>query len=119
MATTTLQRRQGLSRGQWLGGGIALIVLVIIAALAINSRSSSSATSTVATNTVGRGEIVASVAGSGTVAAAQALDLSFQTSGMVTQVLVHEGDLVKANQPLAQLDTRDLELQVASAQATL
>jgi len=119
MATTTLQRRQGLSRGQWLGGGIALIVLVIIAALAINSRSSSSATSTIATTTVGRGEIVANVAGSGTVAAAQALDLSFQTSGTVTQVLVHEGDSVTAGQTLAQIDTRDLELQVASAQAAL
>jgi len=32
---------------------------------------------------------------------------------------VKEGDLVRANQPLAQLDTRDLELQVASAQAAL
>jgi HlyD family secretion protein len=119
MATTTLQRRQGLSRGQWLGGGFALIVLVIIAALAINGRSSSSTTPTVATTTVARGGVVASVAGSGTVASAQALDLSFQASGTVTQVLVKEGDLVKANQPLAQLDTRDLELQVASAQATL
>jgi len=119
MATTTLQRRQGLSRGQWLGGGIALIVLVIIAALAINSRSSSSAISTVATTTVGRGAILASVGGSGTVAAAQALDLSFQTSGTVTHVLIKEGDNVTAGQTLAQLDTRDLELQVANAQAAL
>jgi HlyD family secretion protein len=119
MATTTLQRRQGLSRGQWLGGGIALIVIVIIAALAINSRSSSSAISTVATTTVGRGAILASVGGSGTVAAAQALDLSFQTSGTVTHVLIKEGDNVTAGQTLAQLDTRDLELQVANAQAAL
>src|SRR6266511_5662365 len=119
MATTTLQRRQGVSRGTWLGGGIALIVLVIIAALVLNGRANSSAAPTVATTTVTRGSVVATVAGSGTVAPAQALDLSFQTSGTVTQVLVKEGDLVKANQPLAHLDTRDLELQVASAQATL
>src|SRR6266498_2964550 len=119
MATTTLQRRQGLSRGTWLGGGIALIVLVIIAALVLNGRANSSAAPTVATTTVTRGSVVATVAGSGTVAPAQALDLSFQTSGTVTQVLVKDGDLVKANQPLAQLDTRDLELQVASAQTAL
>jgi HlyD family secretion protein len=119
MATTTLQRRQGLSRGQWLGGGIALIVLVIIAALTINSFGSSSATPTVATTTIARGGIVASVAGSGTVAAAQALDLSFQTSGTVTQVLVGEGDTVAAGQTLAQLDTRALQLDVDSAQAAL
>jgi HlyD family secretion protein len=119
MATTTLPRRQGISRGRWIGAGIVLIIIVIIAALALNSRSSSSTTPTVATTTASRGNIVASVAGSGAIAAAQSLDLAFQSSGSVTRVLVKEGDSVTAGQPLAQLDTRDLELQVASAQAQL
>ena len=72
-----------------------------------------------ATTTVASGKMVASVAGSGRVAAAQSLDLAFQASGSVTQVLVKEGDSVTAGQPLAQLDTRDWQLQVASAQAAL
>ena len=119
MATATLPRRQGISRGRWLGAGIFLIVLVIIAAVAISSRRSSASTPTVATSTITSGNVVASIAGSGSVAAAQSLDLPFQASGSVTQVLVKEGDSVTAGQPLAQLDTRDLQLQVASAQAAL
>ncbi|MFN8503655.1 efflux RND transporter periplasmic adaptor subunit [Kouleothrix sp.] len=119
MATTTLPNRQGLSRGKWLGGGIALIVLGIIAALVINSMRSSSTTSTVATSKVTRGTIVATVDGSGTIAAAQSLDLGFATTGTVKTVLVNEGDTVKAGQALAQLDDADLQLQVASAQAAL
>lgn len=120
MATTILpQRRAGIIRGRWMWIGIGAIVIAIIAALLLTSTSSSSSAPAVSTTTVSTGNVVASVVGSGTVAAAQSLDLTFQSSGSVTQVLVKEGDLVKANQPLAQLDTRDLELQVASAQAAL
>ncbi|MBK9709858.1 MAG: efflux RND transporter periplasmic adaptor subunit [Kouleothrix sp.] len=120
MATTTLpQRRAGLSRARWIWVGVAAIVLAIAAALFLTRTSSSAAAPSVATTTVASGSVVASVAGSGTVAAAQSLDLAFQAGGSVAQVLVKEGDLVKASQPLAQLDTRDLELQVASAQAAL
>ena len=120
MATTTLsRRRQGISRTRWLWIGSAAIVLAIIVALLLTRTSSSSSAPTISTTTVTSGSIVASVAGSGTVAAAQSLDLTFPTSGSVTHVLVKEGDLVRANQPLAQLDARDLELQVASAQAAL
>jgi HlyD family secretion protein len=117
MATATLPRRQGISRGRWLGAGIFLIVLVIIAAVLLTRPGSSSSTLTIATTPVTSGSVVASIAGSGSVAAAQSLDLLFQASGSVTHVLVKEGDSVIAGQPLAQLDTRDLELQLASAQA--
>src|ERR1700712_3375703 len=119
MATATLPRRQGITRGRWLGAGIFLIILVIIAALAINSRRTSSTTVTVATTAVTSGSVVASIAGSGSVAAGQALGLPFQARGRVTPVREKKGDPVPAAQPLAQLDTRDLQLQVASAQAAL
>src|SRR4051812_16884768 len=120
MATSTLpQRRAGISRGRWIWIGIGAIVIAIIIAVLLTRTSSSSSTPAVSTTTVASGNIVATVDGSGTVAAAQSLDLTFQTTGSVTQVLVKEGDLVKTDQPLAQLDTRDLELQVASAQAAL
>ena len=45
--------------------------------------------------------------------------LAFASSGTVTEVLVKEGDLVQAGQPLAHLDDRDLQLQISSAQASL
>jgi HlyD family secretion protein len=120
MATTTLpQRRAGISHGRWIWIGIGAIIIAIIAGLLLTSIGSSSSAPVISTTTVSTGSVVASVAGSGTVAAAQSLDLTFQTTGSVTQVLVKEGDLVKAGQPLAQIDPRDLELQVASAQAQL
>ncbi|MEO7913705.1 MAG: biotin/lipoyl-binding protein, partial [Roseiflexaceae bacterium] len=118
MATTTLpQRRTGFTRGRWLWIGSAVIVLAIIGALLLTRTTSSASTITIATTTVASGSLVASIAGSGSIAAAQSLDLPFQASGNVTEVLVKEGDTVTAGQPLAQLDTRDLALQVASAQA--
>jgi HlyD family secretion protein len=120
MATTTLTgHRTGTRRKRWIGAGIAVIVIGLIVALVINRTSSRSSTTTVSTTTVARGNVIAAVAGSGSIAAAQTLDLAFQTSGSITQVLVKEGDSVTAGQPLAQLDTRDLELQIASAQAAL
>jgi HlyD family secretion protein len=120
MATTTIpQQRAGSNRGRWIWAGLALIVLAIAAALLLTRTSSSSSTPTISTTTVTPGNIVATVDGSGTIAAAQSLDLTFQTSGTVTQVLVKEGDSVQAGQVLAQLDDRDLQVQLASAQAAL
>jgi HlyD family secretion protein len=120
MATTTFpQQRAGTKRGRWIAGGIVAIVIAIIAAVLLSTRQSRSAAQSVATTPVTRGSIIASVAGSGTVAAAQSLDLPFQTSGTVAEVLVKEGDSVKAGQVLARLDDRDLQLQVANAQASL
>ena len=51
--------------------------------------------------------------------AEQSLNLAFQTSGTVTEVLVKEGDTVQAGQALARLDDRNLQLQVASARSGL
>ncbi len=122
MATpTTLHRsRSGLS-GRWLAGGIALIVVAIVAALllggAIKRPTPISAAS--ATVAVQRGNIVSTVPGSGSIAAQQNLDLGFQSTGTVTEVLVKEGDSVVAGQVLARLDDRQLVLQVTNAEAAL
>lgn len=45
--------------------------------------------------------------------------LRFEVSGTVAEVLVAEGDSVAAGDPLARLDTGDLELAVAQARAAL
>ena len=71
------------------------------------------------TTTVTRGSITSTVSGSGSISAASTVDLAFQTSGVVAQILVEAGDSVTEGQALAILDTRDLALQVASAQAAL
>jgi len=46
-------------------------------------------------------------------------DLAFRTSGRVTQVLVAEGDQVKAGQPLVKLQDTELKAALAQAQADL
>lgn len=117
---TTLPKAVGVTRGRWLIAGIAVIVVAIIAAVAINTVAQGTATnSQVATTAVSRKTIVAVTSGSGTIAASQSLDMPFATSGTVAQVLVAEGDRVTQGQALARLDTRDLELQLADANTQL
>src|SRR5689334_8787651 len=47
------------------------------------------------------------------------VELNFDGSGRVAEVLVQEGAAVAAGAPLARLDTRDLELGIAQAEAEL
>jgi HlyD family secretion protein len=47
------------------------------------------------------------------------VELNFTSSGEVAELMVAEGDEVSAGAALARLDTRDLELRVAQAQANL
>jgi HlyD family secretion protein len=55
----------------------------------------------------------------GYVTPVRAADLAFRTGGRVVQVMVKEGDLVKAGQPLVKLQDADLKAALAQAQADL
>jgi HlyD family secretion protein len=55
----------------------------------------------------------------GTIRPARLSDLQFATGGTVAEVLVAEGDGVAADAPLARLDTRDLQIAVSRARASL
>ncbi|MGQ9684169.1 MAG: efflux RND transporter periplasmic adaptor subunit [Anaerolineae bacterium] len=68
---------------------------------------------------VKRGPLVATVSTAGTVERPSTVNLVFQASGQVQQVLAHEGEAVQAGQVIASLDTSDAELQVAIAEANL
>ncbi|MEM7331102.1 MAG: HlyD family efflux transporter periplasmic adaptor subunit [Chloroflexota bacterium] len=46
-------------------------------------------------------------------------DLSFQTGGVVTEILVSEGDIVSAGDPLVRLESTDFEISLQQAQARL
>jgi HlyD family secretion protein len=119
MASTSIPRRRSGLSGRWLIGGIALIIVAIAAALVFNGVGRPSAAAAPTTIAVTRGNLVASVSGSGSVAAEQLLNLAFQANGTVTDVLVKEGDSVQTGQALAKLDDRNLQLQVVSAQSSL
>lgn len=59
------------------------------------------------------------VTASGQIEALRTVDLSFRLPGTIGEVLVEEGDRVSAGQPLVRLDLRELNLQVAQAEASL
>lgn len=64
---------------------------------------------------VTRGAVTQSVAVSGSVSSAATVKLNPATNGKVAQLLVSVGQAVTAGQPLAKLDTTDLEAALASA----
>jgi HlyD family secretion protein len=70
-------------------------------------------------HTVARGEIVAEVMGTGTLEARVKTTISARIQERLAEVLVDQGDAVKAGQLLARLDDAESKLQVAIADATL
>jgi HlyD family secretion protein len=118
MATATLPQNRPARRG-WLIAGAIVILVAISAAMVLAQPPAANVVSSDSTATVLRGEIIARVDGTGTIAAEQTLDLAFQTSGTIVEVLVKEGDSVTVGQPLARIDDRELRSQVASAEASL
>ena len=71
------------------------------------------------TAVVRRGAMLVTVDASGSLAPQSEASLSFSSSGRVAEVFVEEGQVVEAGQPLARLETDDLELQVSQAEAAL
>jgi multidrug efflux pump subunit AcrA (membrane-fusion protein) len=97
---------------------IGLVVVVIIAGYFIfRSRTTSTATTKTNTVKVAKGDLTVSVSGSSNIVAESNVTLNFQSAGIVNAILVEEGDSVKKGQQLATIDARDLQYQVASAEA--
>lgn len=71
------------------------------------------------TATAARGDLRQIVEAVGTVISERDLELKFGTTGIVAQVLVREGDMVRAGQRLAQLKAGSLSANVAAQAAAL
>jgi HlyD family secretion protein len=71
------------------------------------------------TATLARGTLIATASATGNIQADSEVNLTFQSTGNVTQVNVSRGDVVKKGDLLARLDTADLESALAQAQAAL
>ena len=76
-------------------------------------------TPVLATGTVMRGDLVISASGAGTLVPAREMEVGFQTSGTLKDLLVKLGDVVEAGQTLAVLDDTDLQNAVKEAQINL
>ncbi|MCB9419094.1 MAG: efflux RND transporter periplasmic adaptor subunit [Ardenticatenaceae bacterium] len=114
-----MQRKKNRKWLFWAGGG--LVVLVIAAVLVVNGRAQQAQTATNAGEivTAFMGDLESSATASGQVTARREASLSVETPGRVEQVLVREGDAVKAGETLVQLDITNLAFNLANAQQTL
>ncbi len=89
--------------------GISLILLIIAGFLWNKNSVQSKNASSVETATVKRVLFVKSVSSSGKTKADRAVDLKFQSSGLLSWVGVKEGDSIAKGKIIAQLDARDVQ----------
>ncbi len=100
--------------------GVVLIAAIVLLTIAISQwTTQNSAVQNIETTVVRRGTLIASVNATGTLSPVREAQLAFGTTGALIKLEVKPGDLVKAGQIAATLDTRELELQLAQAEASL
>lgn len=107
-----------------IAAGAVAVILLISGALIAYSRVAAPSTAEASMESAPPPPQVAALAtqpivANGIVAPASHVDLRFDTGGVVREVLVREGDAVRAGDPLVRLDTSDLELRIAQARANL
>lgn len=107
--------------GTWPGRALigVLVAMVVGVPIAIGRVTAAPAQVEHRTAPVARGAVTQTVSVSGSVNAAGTIRLNFKSAGRLAEVLVKVGDQVTSGQPLARLDTADLAVAVAQANASL
>ena len=101
-------------------GLVSTIVLVLVGGLFFLSASKKANRATeVRIEKVGRRDLVATVTASGRIDAKTSVDISADITGRITEIAVHEGDLVRKGQFLLQIDPTIYQAAVARAEALL
>ena len=97
------------------GSMVALVGMVLLGTTACSSLGGSQGTISQQLVPVTRGDLTVSVTGNGKIETSREARLTFGSGGKVEKILVKEGDLVKAGDVLARLDTGPLELAVSQS----
>ncbi len=102
----------------WIVLGVVLILIVVVVLVVTNNQrnAAQAAQANVQLGRVTEATLSSTVDSSGSVSPESKVTLSFGTSGTVNKVNVKPGDRVKKGDVLAEVDSRDLELQVAQQQ---
>lgn len=109
----------GVKKRTWIINGIlVLVILAVVALIALFLRPMEEPVA-LRTVIVEQGTATVTVTATGTVQAAQTLDLNFGSAGRVERVNVTVGDTVEAGQVLARIDDTAAQQQLAGAQSTL
>ncbi len=105
----------------WPGRLLALVVVaVLVGGVTLVQRvTAAPEKAEFRTASVTRGSVTQTVAVSGSVNAAAQARLNFKSSGRLATIAVSVGQQVKAGDALAKLDTSDLEIALANAEANL
>jgi HlyD family secretion protein len=105
---------------------IVITIIVLLAAVALvfvgsqlMGGNQANAAEGIQTVVVERTTLRASVDATGSIVPETRLELSFKSAGRVAEIMVEEGDQVKAGEALAKLETDDLEQALVQAQASL
>ncbi len=103
---------------KWLVFALLLAGIAIVA-LALRNRSGNTAVNQFQTETIGRGNLTATIGATGTVRAKQSATLIWQAAGTVDVVNVKVGDKVPADFVLAYLEKTSLPQSIILAEADL
>ncbi len=122
MQATTGQKSKRKKRTIWIITGV--VIAIVVAGGFIVSQQAAKRRNAVPIKTgdvvpAFVGDLAASATASGQVEAEQVTTLSVNNPGLIVDVMVREGDTVAAGDTLIQLDTKELELQLARAQQNL
>jgi len=98
---------------------VALVGIMAGGAVFVSRANAPAAKTELRTQAVTKGSVIQSVAVSGSVAAMNQTKMTFKSTGKISDIYVSVGQQVTAGQPLAKLDTTDLEAALAQAQANL
>ncbi len=99
---------------------VAVGVLIVLGGLAYaNFRFKRTTGVEVTTEKIERHDLEAIVSASGKIQPQKLVQISAETVGKVVNLAVNEGDMVKAGQPLLQIDPRNLETAVLNREASL
>lgn len=102
----------------WIVAGFAIATIGISTAIIVRQRGNSY-DATALTEPVKSAEVTVRIKASGEVEAFQTVNLSPKNSGIVSELLVEQGDLVKQGQVVARMDIDDLNAQLRQNQANL
>ena len=98
---------------------VQVILIVVVGLLVLNSLFFSKPKQEYVLAEVVKGDIVQTVSVTGSIKADPAIDLHFQKTGKIKEILVKEGDNVVNDQLLASLENQTLELEIQSKSANL
>jgi HlyD family secretion protein len=119
MAKTISSKRS--AKNKWIIPSVIALAIALGAGYYYfnKTQSTDNTAATIATSTIGKGDIVLSATGLGTLIPSEEISFGFKNHGKVNEVLVGLGDKVEAGQALAQQENTTLALEYKRAEASL